>query len=266
MKQIDRNEFLDTALYLAQKAGERIMEIYQTDFDIETKGDDSPVTKADVEAEAIILNGLRKAFPCLPIVAEEEAAAGKIPTINNHFVLVDPLDGTREFTSRNGAFTVNIALIDHKTPVAGVVHAPALNRTFGGILFGNAFELIDDKAIPISVREVDPNNIVAVASRSHRDEKTNAFLIKAKATQTVSIGSSLKFCLLAAGEADLYPRFGRTMEWDTAAGHAVLTAAGGSVTNEDGTPFVYGKRNQPHDSDFANPAFIARGNMVQLEI
>ena len=241
------------------------MEIYQTDFDIDIKGDQSPVTKADIEAEAIILKGLRTAYPNLPIVAEEEAAAGNVPEIADYFVLVDPLDGTREFTSRNGAFTVNIALIHDRKPVAGVVHAPALNRTFGGVVANNAFELIDGEAKPIHGRKADYDNIVAVASRSHRDEKTDVFLKKFNIKETISIGSSLKFCLLAAGEADIYPRFGRTMEWDTAAGHAVLSAAGGCVTNEDGTPFLYGKRNQPNDTDFANPAFIAHAHMTSKQ-
>lgn len=263
MTTIDRTKFIDIALTLAKTAGERIMEIYQSDFDVETKDDQSPVTKADIEAEAIILKGLRAAFPELPIVAEEESAAGNMPTIGNQFVLVDPLDGTREFTSRNGVFTVNIALISDQTPVAGVVHAPALERTFTGVVGDHALELIKGVKTPISTRRGDPDSLVAVASRSHRDEKTEAFLAKSNVKDTLSIGSSLKFCLVATGEADLYPRFGRTMEWDTAAGHAILSAAGGSVTNEDGTPFIYGKRNQAHDADFANPAFIAWGDLAK---
>lgn len=260
MHEIDPNHFMATALDLALKAGDTIMQIYETDFDVDFKDDNSPVTKADVAAEAVILEGLRRAFPDLPIVAEEEVARGNTPRIGDYFVLVDPLDGTREFTSRNGAFTVNIALIHNHHPVAGVVHAPALKRTFAGALAArNAFELINGKPVPIHVRKADPGRITAVASRSHRDEKTDAFLTKSGVADTVSIGSSLKFCLVATGEADLYPRFGRTMEWDTAAGHAVLSAAGGSVTNEDGSPFLYGKQNQADDADFANPAFIARG-------
>ena len=259
MPNIDREEFTDVALKLSLAAGEKIMEIYQTDFDVSTKQDASPVTEADVAAEAIILKGLRNAFPDLPIVAEEEAAAGKIPDIGNIFVLVDPLDGTREFLNRNGAFTVNIGLVENGLPVAGVVHAPALSRTFGGSVGKGAFEIGADERKAIAVRVTNPDNVVAVASRSHRDEKTDAYLKSAGVKDTVSIGSSLKFCLLAAAEADLYPRFGRTMEWDTAAGHAVLAAAGGSVCNEDGTPFMYGKRNQADDVDFANPVFIAKG-------
>lgn len=257
--KFDHPGFLDHALELAYKAGEAIMEIYATNFDVDIKSDASPVTKADIAAEKIILAGLRERYPDLPIIAEEEAAAGCLPQIGSLFVLVDPLDGTREFLSRNGAFTVNIALVENGIPVAGVVHAPAMKRTFAGILERGAFEIINDEQVKITTRKVDPANFVAVASRSHRDEKTDTFLKDAKVTETVSIGSSLKFCLLAAGDADIYPRFGRTMEWDTAAGHAILSAAGGYVTNIDGTPFIYGKRNQADDSDFANPAFIARG-------
>lgn len=260
-RSIEYRDFAETALDLALKAGDRIMAIYATDFDVALKGDRSPVTQADVAAEAIILAGLRQAYPDLPVIAEEEVAAGRVPDIGRLFVLVDPLDGTREFTSRNGAFTVNIALIEDGRPVAGIVHAPALPRTFAGVFEEGAFEVSGGEKKPIRARKTDPDRIVAVASRSHRDEKTDAFLANAGVHDTVSIGSSLKFCLVAAGEADLYPRFGRTMEWDTAAGHAVLAAAGGAVSTEDGSPFLYGKRNQPHDSDFANPAFIARGQV-----
>lgn len=256
---LDRKKFTQTALTLAQKAGEVIMEIYQTDFDVEIKDDQSPVTAADKAAEKIILEGLRATYPDLPIVAEEEAAEGLTPDVGTCFVLVDPLDGTREFLSRNGAFTVNIALIENETPVAGVVHAPALKRTFGGSVGTGAFELVETGRKPIAARQKKEGTLTAVASRSHLDEKTDAFLTEIGVSETVSIGSSLKFCLLAAGEADIYPRFGRTMEWDTAAGHAVLAAAGGSVTNENGSDFTYAKRNQPHDVDFANPGFIARG-------
>lgn len=258
MQPIDPHQFLDKALALALTAGERIIEIYASDFTVEVKGDQSPVTKADIEAEEIILKGLSEAFPELPVVAEESVSAGKVPEIGNQFVLVDPLDGTREFTSRNGAFTVNIAFVENNVPIVGVIHAPALNRTFGGVVGDTAFEVIDGVREAISVRKADPNAIIAVASRSYRDEKTDAYLAESAVKDTRSIGSSLKFCLVATGEADIYPRFGRTMEWDVAAGHAILSAAGGSVTREDGSPFLYGKQNQAHDADFANPGFIAR--------
>ncbi len=255
----DKDAFLDHALELAFQAGKRIMEIYNGKIDIAYKKDTSPVTKADEEAEKIILNGLKDSFPSLPIIAEEEATKGNIPEICNRFVLVDPLDGTKEFINRNGAFTVNIALIENTHPVAGIVHAPALKRTFTGIKNKGAYEIKNGTPCPIEARQPPKANIIAVASRSHPDEKTQNYLKKRNVNQTVSIGSSLKFCLLAAGEADLYPRFGRTMEWDTAAGHAILSAAGGHVTNQDGSIFCYGKRNQPNDCDFANPPFLAFG-------
>ena len=258
------SDFVEKALELAVEAGDKIMEIYQTDFDVALKDDQSPVTLADQLAEEIILKGLQQTFQGLPIVAEEEAAAGRIPDIDTHFALVDPLDGTREFLNRNGAFTVNIALIEKSQPIAGVVHAPALERTFIGDVDNGAFEIKDGEKQNIFVRQAKQDTLCAVASRSHRDEQTNQFIKQAKVQEIVSIGSSLKFCLLAAGEADIYPRFGRTMEWDTAAGHAVLRAAGGSVTKQDDTPFLYGKRNQAHDTDFANPAFIARGDLSTL--
>lgn len=248
------------------------MEIYMTDFAVGTKTDCSPVTEADTAAEAIILAGLRSTYPALPLIAEEAVAGGQVPEIGDTFVLIDPLDGTREFTSRNGAFTVNIALVENGVPVAGIVHAPALGRTFGGIVSNaatgtqdseqtaGAFEIVNATRQAISTRKSAEQDRIAVASLSHRDTDTDAFLKAAHVEKIVSIGSSLKFCLLAAGEADLYPRYGRTMEWDTAAGHAVLAAAGGIVTRTNGAAFLYGKKNQINDADFANPGFIAYGD------
>ena len=171
MTTIDRETFTDIALQLAVSAGEKIMEIYETDFDVSTKQDASPVTEADVAAEAIILAGLRDAFPDLPIVAEEEAAAGNIPDIGNVFVLVDPLDGTREFLNRNGAFTVNIGLIENGSPVAGVVHAPALLRTFGGSVGKGAFEISSNERTTIAVRAANP--CLLYTSPSPRDLSTS---------------------------------------------------------------------------------------------
>ena len=270
---IDLAQFIETALNAAQKAGEAIMQIYSTDFIVNEKEDNSPVTAADLAAEKIVLQTLRAHYPDIPVIAEEEMAAGTAPDLERHkegyFILVDPLDGTREFTHRNGAFTVNIALIDKQRPVAGVVHAPALGRTFAGYQDADgrkiAFEMINGNKKTIGIRPADTQKRTAVASVSYRDAATDAFLDKSGITDIVSIGSSLKFCLLASGEADLYPRFGRTMEWDTAAGHAILLAAGGNVTTIDGMPFIYGKRNQNHDSDFANPGFIAFGDTRLIE-
>jgi 3'(2'), 5'-bisphosphate nucleotidase len=248
-------------LQIAQLAGQRIMAIYATDFSAREKTDHSPVTLADEQAETIILAGLAQFFPKIPVIAEESVAAGRIPEIQDTFFLVDPLDGTKEFLSRNGEFTVNIALIENGAPALGVVYAPAINKIyFGEVAFSagqTSLEPTDNLANaiwePLNVRKTPDDGATVLASRSHRDAETDAYLSMLKISQIIGAGSSLKFCTIAAGEADLYPRFGRTMEWDTAAGHAVLAAAGGKVNNVDGTPLLYGKRNRGFD----NPAFIA---------
>lgn len=192
-------------------------------------------------------------------------AAGAQPALTGErFFLVDPLDGTKEFISGRGEFTVNIALVEHGTAVAGVVYAPALSRMFFGAVGFGAFEervapdgTEEAPANPIAARMPPQAGLTAVASRSHRSETTDAYLADFKVASFVSAGSSLKFCLVATGEADIYPRHGRTMEWDTAAGHAVLAAAGGTVTRFDGTALVYGKTGE----SFANPFFVARGKV-----
>jgi len=239
---------------IAQAAGDIVMRHYGA-CTAQTKADNSPVTAADRHAEALILKDLAAQFPAVPVVAEEEASAGRIATVAERFFLVDPLDGTREFLSGNGEFTVNIAEIRSGVPVMGVVHAPAKGRMFLGALGEGAFET--DAALaafkPIAARHAPADGLVAVGSRSHNDEKTAAFLKQFAVKQFVSAGSSLKFCLVAAGEADLYARAGRTMEWDTAAGQAVLMAAGGTMRLWDGTPFTYGKPG------FENPGFVAEG-------
>lgn len=249
---------------IAWGAGEILLKHY-AEASIETrhKADQSPVTAADEEAEHFILARLRSLAPAIPVVAEEETAAGRVATIGRQFFLVDPLDGTKEFLNRNGEFTVNIALIEDGKPVMGVVYAPAKDRLFYGRAGEGAFEVTTKlgapldltRARPIQARSPASDGLVAVASRSHRDSQTDTYLAQFVVKEFVSAGSSLKFCLVAAGEADIYPRLGRTMEWDTGAGHAVLAAAGGSVTTIDGRPFVYGKI----DEKFANPFFVARG-------
>lgn len=240
---------------IALLAGARILEIYGSDFSVDTKDDKSPVTAADQAAEDIILAELSTLQPAFPVVAEESVAKGQVPTVGDDpFWLVDPLDGTREFISRNGEFTVNIALIADHRPVLGVVYAPVLGSLYTGAGAGRAFKQDQAEARqPIQARQPAADGLDVVASRSHRDEATDAYLAGRNVRAIVSAGSSLKFCLLAEGAADLYPRFGRTMEWDTAAGQAVLEAAGGSVETVDGDPFLYGK------DGFANPGFIARG-------
>lgn len=248
---------------LAHAAGAIIMRHYEEGTETRKKSDHSPVTDADEEAERFILAGLQKDFPGVPVVAEEEVAAGRLPSVGRRFFLVDPLDGTKEFINRNGEFTVNIAEIENGIAVRGVVYAPAKNRLFAGETPGGAFEIETnfkqmpelDRLKPIAVRKAPRDGLIAVASRSHRDKKTEEYLAAYPVKDFITAGSSLKFCLLAAGEADIYPRHGRTMEWDTAAGHAVLLAAGGSVKQLDGSAFVYGKAAE----EFANPFFVARG-------
>ena len=259
----------DDLIDLCLAAGTRILAIYGADFAITYKPDDSPVTAADTEAEAIILAGLEARYPDIAVVAEESVAAGKVPPPSDRFFLVDPLDGSKEFISRNGEFTVNIALIENGVPVAGVVYAPALGRIWwGGDGLGchsasvnggdSTAPHLTDRA-PIAVRQAG-TGLCAVGSRSHGSGEGDPRLSHFDITDFRNAGSSLKFCLIAAGEADIYPRFGRTMEWDTAAGDAILRAAGGSVTCLDGAPLAYGKRDQANDSDFANPNFIAFGD------
>lgn len=248
---------------LAHRAGAAIMRVYEGEIAVEVKDDRSPVTEADRIAEDIILDGLASILPGVPVIAEESVAEGGLPEVGDTFVLVDPLDGTREFISRNGEFTVNIALVASGAPVAGVVYAPAVSRLFWGAEGAGSFHSplghgADPHAArfePITVRPVPDGGLTVVASRSHRDAATEAYLATVNVRELRAAGSSLKFCVIAAGEADLYPRFGRTMEWDTAAGQAVLVHAGGSVVTEDGAQLVYGKRERGFD----NPAFIARG-------
>ena len=261
---------LDSLVETTLAAGRVVMDVYAGDFAVTTKGDASPVTEADERAEKVILADLARLLPGVAVIAEEEAAAGRLPAnLGERFVLVDPLDGTKEFVSRNGEFTVNIAVVEDGRPIAGVVLAPALGEIFvGAVGEGARAGRIDaDGRVvwrDITVRTVPAEGLVVLASRSHAGPETEALLARLPVAKRVSAGSSLKFCRVAAGEADLYPRLGRTMEWDTAAGDAVLRAAGGAVVGADGRPFVYGKRNQASDVDFANPWFLAGGSTATL--
>lgn len=249
---MDHQALTQQLVAIARPAGMAIMDVYNTAPEAEFKADGSPVTAADKAAEKIILAGLADCAPDIPVVSEESEDSHRM-NAPERFFLVDPLDGTKEFLRRDGkgSFTVNIALIENGSPVLGVVYAPALDRLFAGSVGDGATETVAGHVKPISVRHEPASGPVAVASRSHRDEQTDQWLKERGIEQTVSIGSSLKFCLVACGEADVYPRFGPTMEWDTAAGHAVLLAAGGHVTTPEGQPFVYGK------TDFRNGPFIA---------
>ena len=239
----------------ALTAGKEIMSIYESDFDVKTKADQSPVTAADEAAEKIILEHLAALTPDIPVVAEESVAAGIVPDISGGtFWLVDPLDGTKEFVSRNGEFTVNIALVEDRRATMGVVYTPVQNRLFYATGPGQAFATEKDGTTrKISVRKPDDDGLIVVASRSHRDAATDKYLEQFDVKEIRSAGSSLKLCLVAAGEADLYPRLGRTMEWDIAAGHAVLSGAGGNVKTLEGDDFLY------HKPEFENGFFVARG-------
>ncbi|MEL6465810.1 MAG: 3'(2'),5'-bisphosphate nucleotidase CysQ [Pseudomonadota bacterium] len=251
---------------LALDAGDKIMEIYEADdFEVKVKSDDSPVTEADEAADAIISAGLRAAFPDLMLVTEEQAATHD--TTGKTFLIVDPLDGTKEFVHRRGDFTVNIALVEDGVPTRGVVYAPAKGRLFYTQANGQAVEETGtlDKVVvgeisPLAVADSDNDALMVVASKSHRDQATDNYIEKYAVKDMTSAGSSLKFCLVATGEADIYPRLGRTMEWDTAAGHAVLAGAGGRVVRFDNhAPLDYGK------DGYANPFFIAYAPAVVLK-
>jgi 3'(2'), 5'-bisphosphate nucleotidase len=251
---------------IALEAGASILAVYEAGPSVCYKDDRSPVTEADELAEAIILGRLAAAFPDIPVVAEEAVASGCVPDIGcGTFFLVDPLDGTKEFINRRDDFTVNIALIEGNLPVAGIVYAPATRCAYVAdrgraekLVFANGGAVGHRQAIRVRARGPV---LTAVASRSHCTSETEAFLAGHGVTDLTSVGSSLKFCLLAEGSADVYPRFGRTMEWDTAAGDAVLNAAGGSVVRLDGSRLRYGKMKQADDSDFANPHFVAWADM-----
>lgn len=258
----------DILAAVALRAGELIMQVYATDFDVSSKHDASPVTQADQQAEALILEALTELAPEIPVLAEEAVAAGNIPEISAQFFLVDPLDGTKEFINKRGEFTVNIALIEHGRPVLGVVYAPALNRLFVADSISFAWQAVSHPGAPVppvserrpmKIRHVS-GGVTAVASKSHRTPETDAFLEKFDIAEIISAGSSLKFCLIAAGEADLYPRMGRTMEWDTGAGQAIVEAAGGRVLQEDGGPLLYGKTTRNYD----NPHFIVYGDVTPV--
>lgn len=258
-------EFLENFERIAIAAGRVIMDVYNGEIAVGFKDDRSPVTEADERAEALILKELEALFPDIPVVAEEEVAAGRVPQLHgNAFILVDPLDGTKEFINRRPDFTVNIALVKNGIPVAGVVYAPAQGVAYVGAEKGAEKLTVSQDGVVVARQPIGcrtpAGRLVAVASRSHNNPETMAFLAENGIEENTSIGSSLKFCLVAEGAADVYPRFGRTMEWDTAAGDAVLRAAGGATVKVDGSLFVYGKIGQPDDADFANPHFICWGH------
>ena len=248
---------LDLVSAIARDAGQAIMKIYQGRIDVEFKDDKSPLTEADRASHDLIVSGLKKHFPEMPVLSEE---GRDIPYEQRkgwtRFWLVDPLDGTKEFIKRNGEFTVNIALIEGGTPVMGVVYVPAQDRTYLGIEGQGAFrQKGDGPREPIRVRSPEPSaGLTVVMSRSHPSPELDEYLKNIPVAEALSVGSSLKLCAVAEGKADLYPRLGPTMEWDTAAGQAVVHAAGGKVLRMDGTPLEYNKAN------LLNPYFIVTGS------
>ena len=250
---------------LALTSGEVIMDVYKSStFEVLLKSDDSPVTIADKQADEVISKGLKKHFPEIPIVTEEQVKSHDLSA--SVFFIVDPLDGTKEFIKRRGDFTVNIALVVNGEPIRGIVYAPARKRLFytdenGEAVEEMAYFSVSKMGLVKKIKTAFSDNtaLKVVASKSHRDEKTDEYISKYRCKELISAGSSLKFCLIASGEADLYPRFGQTMEWDTAAGHAILSAAGGRVLQvQDKQPLKYGK---PH---YRNPFFIASSKNVIL--
>lgn len=251
---MDDRALLELAVVLADKAGAVIREIRARGFAEQNKADGSIVTEADQAAELIIAAGLREACPDIPVIAEEESAAGRITAASPCFWLVDPLDGTSEFASGGDDFAVNIGLVRNGCVVLGAVGVPATGEMFGGIVGQGAWKRLNGKETPVIARAVPEEGLTVLASRRHGDAATlDAFLQGRKVAKLVNFGSSLKFCRLAEGIADLYPRFGRTMEWDTCAPQAVLEAAGGSVRTLDGKPLLYGKPG------WDNPHFVCTG-------
>lgn len=244
---------------LASAAGRVVMDVYATEFEVRAKEDASPVSAADEAAEELLVEGIARLLPGVTVVAEEATARDGLPEVRDDFVLVDPLDGTKEFVSRNGEFTVNVALISDGRPVAGCVYAPVLERLFlAGVTAHEAAVAPGGEVSALRrlrTRAYPSAGLVAVASRSHADDATAELLARLPVVETRSAGSSLKFCVVAAGEADVYPRFGPTMEWDTAAGDAVLRGAGGHVVDESGVAFRYGKVG----AGFRNGPFVAWG-------
>ena len=252
---VDYPQLAAAARRLALDAGRAIMAFYREGTAVETKMDRTPVTEADRAADRLIVAGLGGADPSIPVISEESTDTSTAATsAGGRFWLVDPLDGTREFIARTGEFTVNIALIEGGCPVLGVLHAPAHDETYVADGQGGAVRFVGDGAPQaIRARPVPEQNPAVIASRSHRDAETAAYIAQLQPSRTESAGSALKFGLLARGAADLYPRFGRTMEWDTAAGQAILEAAGGHVRDVSGRALRYGK------TGFVNPPFVASG-------
>jgi 3'(2'),5'-bisphosphate nucleotidase len=265
-----RPDLLDRLTLAAVEAGKVVLAIRSRGFAVETKADASPVTAADREAEAVILRHLAAIAPGIPVIAEESAAAGVVPAVDGEFFLVDPIDGTKDFVKGGPDFTVNIGLVRDRVPVAGVVFAPAYGRLYVGSADGGAFARAMNAGALDAPRAIRIRNIGkgvpvdVVASRSHRNRETDAYIARYDVGQLVEAGSSLKFCTVAEGKADLYPRLGQTMQWDTAAGDAILRAAGGRVLTLEGAPLGYGPNGRSGVMAWENPWFVAVGGTEPL--
>jgi 3'(2'), 5'-bisphosphate nucleotidase len=251
---------LEKTLKIADSASQKVLEIYNTDFKVNYKADESPITAADLASHQVIVDGLRELTPDIPVLSEEGA---DIPWEERsqwrRFWLIDPIDGTKDFTQRTGEFTVNIALIEDGLPVLGVVTAPALNEAYWGSRGEGAFKRDSDGGVR-RITVAEPGDTVrVVASKNHLNDDTKAFIARFESRELVQAGSSLKFCRIAEGQADIYPRLGPTCEWDTGAAHAVLSAAGGKVETLDGKPLQYGKQ------DVLNPFFVASGSWYERD-
>ena len=249
-------DFVEPLVTLARQAGDAILEVYATDFDVQAKDDDSPLTQADMASHLIIEAGLRALTPDIPIISEESG----LPSFEERsqwtrYWLIDPLDGTKEFVKRNGEFTVNIALIDNHRAVLGIVHVPVMKKTYTGCK-GAGSTVCTDEGQPetISVATSSESPVRVVGSRSHHGPSLDAYLDALGDFEMLPMGSSLKFCIVAEGKADIYPRLGLTSEWDTAAAQAVVEQAGGAVVELDGQPLTYNAKE-----DILNPHFLVRG-------
>lgn len=262
----DYAELVPHFVRLAAEAGRLILSLSEGALEVRSKDDTSPVTNADVRAEEMLLEGLARVLPGVPILAEEQAADGKAPNIDGAFLVVDPLDGTKEYVSGRAEYTVNIGLIEAGRPSVGILSAPALGRTYWGVVGAGAaraihppgFLPVGDNFVRIETR-IPPSPPVALTSRGHNDAETEAFLDRLGAKERQRLGSAYKFALVAEGSADVYARFVGTMEWDTAAGEALLTAAGGGVRDPKGQLLAYGKT----DTRFLNGPFVAWGRVPQ---
>jgi 3'(2'), 5'-bisphosphate nucleotidase len=253
---MDDDALIALAAGLALDAGDAILQVRSRGFDVVRKEDRSPVTEADHAAEAIIVTGLREAVPAIPVIAEEEVAAGHVTEPSAEYWLVDPLDGTREFAAGNNEFAVNIGLVRDGRPVLGVVAIPVTGELFGGIVGRGAWKRVGIVQTTVSARLPPEEGLTVLASRYHGNStRLDEFLRDKRVAKLINFGSSVKFCRLAEGMADLYPRFGRTMEWDTCAPQAVLEAAGGTVRMFDGEELRYGKRG------WENPHFVGTGRL-----